>query len=92
MRRNLPVVFAGGAFGGFVEALLFYIFSLTGIVEMFGMPVAPGWRPEMIYRPVVHIHSVKDGRLYAPGFKRAAAGHYFKCLLGHSYGFDDKIF
>jgi hypothetical protein len=53
MHRKLPIVFSSGAFGGFVEALAFYIFSLAGIVTMFGMPAAPGWKPEMIYRPVV---------------------------------------
>ena len=53
MRRKLPIVFSSGAFGGFIEALSFYVFSLAGIVTMFGMPAAPGWKPEMIYRPVV---------------------------------------
>lgn len=53
MRRKLPIVFASGAFGGFVEALTYYIFSLTGIVTLFGMPAVSGWKPEMVYRPVV---------------------------------------
>jgi len=53
MLKKLPVVFSSGAFGGFIEVLTYYIFSLTGIVAIFGMPAAPGWKPEMVYRPVV---------------------------------------
>jgi hypothetical protein len=53
MRRNLPVVFSSGAFGGLVNALAFYVFSLLGIVAMFGMPPVQGWRPEFIYRQTV---------------------------------------
>jgi hypothetical protein len=53
MRGKLPVVFSSGAFGGFVESLLYYIFSLAGIAALFGMPAAKVWKPEMVYRPVV---------------------------------------
>lgn len=53
MFRKLPVAFSSGAFGGFVEILSYYILSLAGIVTLFGMPAASGWKPEMVYRPVV---------------------------------------
>ncbi len=37
MRKQLAVVFASGAFGGFVEAMFFYLFSMAGVVTLFGM-------------------------------------------------------
>ena len=51
--KKLPVVFSGGALGGFIEILTYYTFSLAGITAKFGMPGVTVWKPEMVYRPVV---------------------------------------
>ena len=49
MTRKLSVVFSGGAFGGLLNALLFWIFGIAGISALVGMTAPVKWDPQHIY-------------------------------------------
>jgi len=49
MTRRLSVVFSGGAFGGLLNALLFWLFGIAGISALVGMNAPVKWDPQHIY-------------------------------------------
>jgi hypothetical protein len=49
MTRRLSVVFSGGAFGGLLNALLFWLFGIAGISALVGMTAPIKWDPQHIY-------------------------------------------
>ncbi|MFZ5449713.1 MAG: hypothetical protein ACOZFS_13860 [Thermodesulfobacteriota bacterium] len=51
--RNLSLVFAAGAFGGLVKAVVAWIFGAAGINAMLGFQMAPALTPMWIYSHMV---------------------------------------
>ncbi len=51
--RNLSLIFAAGAFGGLVKAIVAWIFGAVGINALLGFKMAPALTPMWIYQHMV---------------------------------------
>jgi hypothetical protein len=51
--RNLSLIFAAGAFGGLVKAMVAWIFGAVGINAALGFKMAPALTPMWIYQHMV---------------------------------------
>lgn len=70
MIRDAAIGFAGGAFGGLVNALFVWIVGLLGITAALGIEVAPPLAKEMIYSKVTW------GGVFGFFFMRAFLKHW----------------
>jgi hypothetical protein len=81
--RNLSVIFAAGAFGGLVKAMVAWSFGAAGLNAALGFKMAPALTPMWIYQHLVW------GGLWALLFLLPLAGSYY--LRGALYSLGQTL-